>query len=428
MKILVISRSPWDNSNSFGNTFSNLFGGMKGVEIYNVCCQDGINSNDLVREAYQMTDRSVLLSLKGKNAGRVMTTTSDEPIELPQALSAKMPKKRYTIFYIARDMIWNIGLWWNNSLKDFLHKVNPDIIYLPLYSSCYMCDVQQKIVDYCNVPVAGHISDDLYNYPPNGLSQPLAYLYRGNVRRKIRKLISKCSYVEVFAENMANEYHKIFRKPFYIIGKGIDIRTLNNLNIEPLKKEIISYVYTGNIGNGRYLELAKLAKSLDYEYTEGNAELRIYTQSMMEEGMQEAFAGCKSIKLCGSVSSMEVRRIQREADILVHVESFSEQSVFETKMSFSTKLIDYMLAGKIIFAIGPAKINSLEVLRNNHLAITACSDQEISQQVSAIKNHEVNTDELSQSIRMYLKEQRDICKIQEGMMTRFKQLVNKKQA
>ena len=149
---------------------------------------------------------------------------------------------------------------------------------------------------------------------------------------------------------------------------------------------------------------------------------------MMEEGMQEAFAGCKSIKLCGSVSSMEVRRIQREADILVHVESFSEQSVFETKMSFSTKLIDYMLAGKIIFAIGPAKINSLEVLRNNHLAITACSDQEISQQVSAIKNHEVNTDELSQSIRMYLKEQRDICKIQEGMMTRFKQLVNKNQA
>ena len=128
MKILVISRSPWDNSNSFGNTFSNLFGGMKGVEIYNVCCQDGINSNDLVRETYQMTDRSVLLSLKGKNAGRVMATTSDEPIELPQALSAKMPKKRYTIFYIARDMIWNIGLWWNNSLKDFLHKVNPDII------------------------------------------------------------------------------------------------------------------------------------------------------------------------------------------------------------------------------------------------------------------------------------------------------------
>ena len=428
MRILIISRSPWDNSNSFGNTFSNLFGGMVDVEIYNVCCQDGVNDNTIVQEAYQMTDRSVLYSLTGKAAGRVMENSSEEPIVQPQVLSAKMSKKRYTVFYIARDMIWKVGYWWNKALKAFLDEVKPDVIYLPLYASWYMCDVQQKIVDYFNVPTVGHISDDLYNYPPHAISQPLAYLYRANVRRKIRKLIRKCSYVEVFAENMAQEYAQIFHKPFYVIGKGIDVRKVDSLHIEPLYGDTVLYVYTGNIGNGRYLELAKLAKALDKEYTAGKAELRIYTQSMMEDDMQELFAGCNSLKLCGCVSSDEVRRIQQEADVLVHVESFSDQSVFETKMSFSTKLIDYMLAGKIIFAIGPAAVNSLETLKNHQLAVTACSDAEISQQVAAIRNHEVNIDMLSQFIRQYLMELRDKHKIQEGMLSRINKLVNNKQS
>lgn len=424
MKILIISRTPWDNSNSFGNTFSNLFGGIKDLEIYNVCCQDGCNRNSIVCKAYQMTDRSVLNSLRGKPAGRLITTLSDDFVEQPKELSSIMPKKRFTIFYIARDLIWKMGLWWNKSLQSFLNQIKPDVIYLPLYASSYMCDVQQKIVDYCKVPTVGHISDDIYNYPPHRFSQPLSYIYRANIRRKIRHLICNCSYVEVFAENMAREYVSIFNKPFFLIGKGIDINNLTNLHIKPLNGDTVSYVYTGNIGNGRYLELVKLAKALDKQYETEHATLRIYTQSMIEDNMREAFSSCKSLKLCGSVSSDEVKRIQQEADVLVHVESFSAQSVFETKMSFSTKLIDYMLAGKIIFAIGPEEVNSLEILKKYHLAVTASSDNEIERLVATIKNHEVDTDMLSQSIHQYLKNHRDISKIQAGMLSRMKNLVN----
>lgn len=424
MRILIISRSSWDNSNSFGNTFSNLFSGMKNVEIYNVCCQDGMNNNNIVQKAYQMTDTSVLYSIVGKSAGKEVGVAKVEEQLLHHELSSILPKKRYTIFYIFRDLIWLFGRWWNKKLRDYLDDIKPDIIYLPFYASWYMCDLQQKILDYCQVPVVGHISDDLYNYPPHAFSQPLAYLYRANVRRKIRKLMVNCSYVEVFAENMAREYAPIFHKPFHVIGKGVDINKVDRLYIEPLKDDTISYVYTGNIGNGRYLELAKLSKALDSEYSDGKAVLCIYTQSMIDDGMLKAFAGCKSLKLCGSVSSDEVRRIQHEADVLVHVESFSDQSVFETKMSFSTKLIDYMLAGKIIFAIGPAEVNSLETLRNYHLAVTACSDDEINKQIIAIKNHEVNTEQLTQSIRHYLMEKRNICKIQDGMLSRINAIVN----
>ena len=175
--------------------------------------------------------------------------------------------------------------------------------------------------------------------------------------------------------------------------------------------------------NGRYLELAKLGKALDVAYHDGGAELLIYTQSMMEVGMQEAFSYCNSLKLCGSVSSIEVLKIQQDADVLVHVESFSKQSVFETKMSFSTKLVDYMMAGKIIFAIGPMEVNSLETLRNHNLAITACCDDEVKKQVLAIKNGEVDTKSLTASIHKYITTYRDKIIIQKEMFNRLSELM-----
>lgn len=421
MRILIISRTPWDNSNSFGNTFSNIFGGIKGVEIYNICCQDGFNRNSIVKSAFQMTDRSVMNSILGEASGHIMNING-ESIKEKRTLSSNVIKKRYTVFYIIRDLIWNLGHWWSNELKMFLDEVDPDIIYLPLYASWYMCDVQQKIIDYCKVPIVGHISDDLYNYPPNISHQPLAYLYRANVRCKIRKLINKCEYIEVFAENMAKEYARIFKKKFFIIGKGINISKVNDINIQPLHKEAILYVFTGNIGNGRYVELARLAHTLDKCYPAGNAELRVYTQSMIEDDMKQAFASCKSLKLCGSVSSSEIKIIQKKADILVHVEGFSEQSIFETKMSFSTKLIDYMQTGKIIFAIGPENINSLEVLYKHNLALISHTDEDIEMQVMAVKNNQIDVLELSKSIRKYLLEYRDIEKIQKGIIYRMKSI------
>lgn len=51
-------------------------------------------------------------------------------------------------------------------LACILDEAKPDVLYLPLYSSCYMCDVQQYVVDALSIPVVGHISDDLFAVSP----------------------------------------------------------------------------------------------------------------------------------------------------------------------------------------------------------------------------------------------------------------------
>ena len=36
----------------------------------------------------------------------------------------------------------------------FLDDVKPDAVYLPIYASCYMCDVGQYITEYLGVPLS----------------------------------------------------------------------------------------------------------------------------------------------------------------------------------------------------------------------------------------------------------------------------------
>lgn len=418
MKILVLSRSAWDDSDSFGNTFSNLFTGMEGIDVYNICCQDGAFNNAVVKGAYQMTDKKVLRSTFGGKAGQII---SDLNIDATQAPHVRFKYKRRTIYFIIRDFIWFIGRWFDKDLKSFLDNVSPDLIYIPVYSSWYMCNVQNAIVDYCNVPCVAHITDDNYNYLPHMWKEPINLFYRYILRRKIRNLIRKVTYIDVFAKSMALEYNKYFSKPCYIIGKGIDMKLwIARPKFEKPDNPYL-FVYTGNIGSERYLQLAKLGKQL--ERLLPGSRLMIYSQTYFDKNIQEAFNGIGSIQFCGSITSSEVKEVQSSADFLVHVEGFSEQSIFETRMSFSTKLIDYMMANRVILAIGPSDVCSINILQENRMAITATDECEIKTMVENIKDNSINYDELMKNVDVYVRNDRDIKVIQNAMMQRFKNLV-----
>ena len=419
MRILIISRTPWDESESFGNTFSNLFGGMMDVEIYNICCQGGLLNSSIVNKAYQMTEFSVLSTLFGKKAGHLMEPSSPDVKYTP---SEKIPKKRRTIYFIIRDLIWSVGLWFDSDLKQFIKDAKPEVLYLPIYASWYMCDVQNKIVKYCHVPCVGHISDDVYSYPPNRYKQPLFTFYRMVLRNKLRKLIDKSSYLEVFANNMAVEYSKLFNKRCYFIGKGIDVSSCVIPERKGAPSVPLKFVYTGNIGSGRYLQLARLGKALDAIMPK-QAVLDIYTGTYIDSIISTSFSKIESIQIRGSVPATEVKGVQSDADFLVHVEDFSPQSIFETRMSFSTKIIDYMLTGRPIVAIGPSSVCSIDTLLDSGTALVATSDEEILKVITAIKEHRADFNTLRKNTIKYLKENRDRIKIQDGIKKRLFSLI-----
>lgn len=429
MRILIISQTVWDNSNSFGNTFSNLFEGMPDVALYNICCKHGQPNNTIVKKAFQMTDKSVLKSIYKRNArtGWMIDKQSiNDMQDVNSEVSETAKRKRRTISFFIRDWIWKLGRWKKNKeLHAFLKEINPDVIYLPIYAANYMCDIQQYLIKQCGVPVVGHISDDVYGYSPK--SSLLARFYKMRLRKKLRRLINRCAYLEVFAENMQKEYAHIFQKPCYLIGKGVEFNSLSKIDYVYPNKAEWKFIYTGNIGSERYQVLSAIGKAFDAVSSQKKLILDIYSATPLTNDIKKAFSASQSIRFKGVISKDEVEKVQREADFLVHVESFSPQAVFSAKMSFSTKIIDYMTAGKPMFAVGPLEVNSIQVLKTKNLAITADSIADIKTQLRKMLQEEIDFSALGRSVEKYLREERDIKIIQRGIKERLDKVVEQKQ-
>ena len=390
---------------------------MENVEIYNVSCQSGANNNDIVVRAYQMTDSSVLRSIFGAPSGHEISAGESSSTATVNAdLPFNMPKKRHTFFYMCRDLIWKIGRWRSNAIAKFLDEIKPDILYLPVYHSGYMIDVQRYVIKRTKVPVVVHITDELYAYPPHPWSTPMKSLYHMWLRGKLQRLIKKAKYGEAFAEDMVQEYQQAFSIPFYLIGKGVDISALQ-ANRDWSVSKVFSFVFTGNYGGERGQALIALAQAIAAQPSP--ARLCIYSTSRADAETDRKLAETGVVDLAGAVGASEIGHIQRTADCLVHVEGFSSKSIYETRLSFSTKIIDYLMAMRPILAIGPAEINSIKVLEQNELAEVAKSDEEIPQAVISVMRAKFNPAPAIQ----YLNKYRNINTIQSGIKQRLEQAI-----
>lgn len=423
MKVLIISRTPWDNSNSFGNTFSNIFSGMQDVEIYNISCKNGVSNNNVTTKEIQLTDKSVLKSFfKFRYDPCWKVVKGDNLNSANECVSVNAIKKRNLSSFVIRDLIWKVGRWKKSKvLKEFLHIHKPDVLYLPIYASPYMCDFQQYVIKKLGVPVVGHISDDVYNLPPK--ASFFVKLYRKILQKKITRLIQSCEYLEVFAQNMADEYSQRFDIPCYLIGKGVTQDAINNVPAyAPQNDGKLKITYTGNISSERFSVLYELGRIINAKFNT-KAFIDVYTQTQLSDEMKSGFDELKeTVNLKGSVSSEKVKEIQRDSDLLLHIEGFSEKSLFEVKMSFSTKIIDYMLTGVPILAIGPKEANSIDVL-NNGLACVATSIEEIEPLLAKIFNKQLDMKVIQNNVLTFLEENKNINYIQSMIKERLSSLL-----
>ena len=152
MKILIISRTPWNEGNSFGNTFTNLFKGMQNVEIYHICCQKGITKGTLAVGTLQMTEKQIIRD--GKNIGEMVFDSIN--LDLKESINKSVKNKykdyivskRFVSALLVRDIIWKLSNYKkSDQLLRFIKNANPDIIYLPIYNSWYMCDIQEFVLE-----------------------------------------------------------------------------------------------------------------------------------------------------------------------------------------------------------------------------------------------------------------------------------------
>ena len=386
MKILVLSSTPWSDDNSFGNSYSNIFEGIEDIEFANIACRPGMPTSYLVKRYFQITERALIKNLINKSfpSGKEIEINSkNEDSVFTQNIKGRNfgSKKRWQILFWARDLIWKLGRWKSQALLDFINDFKPDLIFQPVYFSSYINDIAHFIKNYTNVPMIGYISDDNYTLRQFSLS-PLYWIDRLLKRRKVKNVIEQCELLYVISDIQKTEYENIFTPPCKILTKCADFS-----GESPKWQQIddtIKLIYAGNISRGRGESLSYICDAVERLNLEGiKVNFDIYSGSPLTKKTKYAFSRTGS-KFHGRVPYSEIKKVEQEADILVHIEGLSLKERLVVHQSFSTKLVDFFEMGKCIFAVGSYDQAFAKHLIDNDAACIATESNEVYDKLRAL--------------------------------------------
>lgn len=379
MKILIISNSPWRSDNSFGNSFSNIFEGIDNIEIANIYCKYGQPQNNVVSRYFQITEKSLINNLlKGKPSGKEVFQTQEEKTDIDDGEAAfnKMKRHKTIPMFWAQAMVWKIGRWKSPELIKFVDDFKPDLLFIPIYYSHYLHDINRFILKRFNIPAIGYVSDDVYTLRQFSLS-PLYWLDRLILRPKMKKVFSWCKTVYVISETQRKEYAEVFGDKFKVLTKCADFSDENKPAFKA-PDAVMRIIYAGNVSRGRFKILSKLAAAIKAVNSDkARFILDIYTATPLTEKQKALLSveGCS--ELHPPVSYDQIRQLQSEADILVHAEAFDLKERLAVHQSFSTKIVDYIASNRCILAIGSDECASIQYFIDNDCAAVAKTPDEI---------------------------------------------------
>jgi hypothetical protein len=141
---------------------------------------------------------------------------------------------------------------------------------------------------------------------------------------------------------------------------------------EPNEKMPLRLVYAGSTHTGRWRVLREIGRCLTALRVEGyEAVLEIYTPRPLNNRLRGKLTIEPVLAVCGSLTPEKLTQTMRGANVLVMVESFARSARKVTRLSLSTKIPEYMAAGRCILAVGPGDVSSIAYLKAHGAAIVA---------------------------------------------------------
>lgn len=393
MVVLVITRSSWNTDNNVGNTLSSLFSGMD-CEFHSLYCREGAPKNNVARSYFRITEMQLLRSLFGGGfAGCLLGSGADVGVDVEHEVRLYDRAKRFggSPAWFARELLWALGRWESPALDEFLGRVRPDVVFMPAFDAVYPYRLLRYAAERSGASAVLYHTDDNYSLRQFRVS-PIYWIRRIWLRRRVRRAAQSAMLNYCITEEQAQEYSRTLGVSCQVLQKGADFDVPpDDTGCYAMGADVsaacrpLHLVYTGNVSSGRWRALLEIGRSL--EDVMDDAVLDVYTLSQLSPWVVRRLSSSRCIRLREGVASEQIHEIQRSADILVHVESLRYRERLETRLSFSTKIVDYLSRGRCILAVGWSESASIAYLQRNRLALVASSGSEIRAHLDAVQRN-----------------------------------------
>ncbi|MBP7508653.1 MAG: hypothetical protein KA807_12605 [Prolixibacteraceae bacterium] len=384
VKILVITVPSW-NSKVGANSWATLLEKYPPENIASLYIRDEIPDSKVCSMYFSISENKIIKSIfhRKVKTGSLITLHNISDGDNQDLLThnqryVNMKKKRRYSMLLARELIWKVGRWHTPELDSFLDSFKPDVILHSMDGYIHLNRIIEYAIKRTGAAAVGYIWDDNFTYKQ---SSDIGYkIYRFFQRRSLKRLARLTNEFFAISQYTKKEADDFFGIECHLLTKPL----LHEPMIQAFSGETpIKMLYTGSLIIGRDRSLLRLSKALKkINCGKGLVEVNVYTQTVLPAELLKEVENeyCHVHK---PIPQNEALTKQNEADILLFLEDIDGKDAKVARLSFSTKITDYLSTGKCILAIGNIDTAPMQYFSENDAAIICKNEDDI---LTALEN------------------------------------------
>lgn len=382
-RVLVVDINPW-REDGMAHTMKNIFSCWNSDKVAQIYTKPSLPNTNVASRFFQINEDVVFRSVMKPWISAGAEVRSSEQVQANSGATVKRNAKtsglRFSFMYLCREFLWLFGHWKRKKLDAFLKDYNPDLIFACIQPTVFSGWIERYVIRKTGKPFVCYLADDNYSY--DSCTDLWSYMHRFWQRKNVKWLSTHCKQMFVIVEKEKEDTDNLFGTDSVILTKGIDFSNRPYMP-HPLNQPI-KFVYTGSLIIGRDKTMALIADAINELNGNGvKAELYIYSRDVPEDDvMARLNHGASHHK--GFIQRNEVDRVQSEADVVVFAEALEGKAANIARLSFSTKITDYMANGKCILAVGKDYIAPIDYFARNDSAIIATDTEQIKEKIKLI--------------------------------------------
>lgn len=385
-RILVVGVTAWNIK--FGSTWPFLLKIYDSENVANTYVREDLPNSRVCSRYFNISENRVLKSVfnrkikTGREVFPEFTEENTQDLNEHNERYQKMKKKRRYSLLMARELVWRFGKWKTPEFDTFLDSFKPDIILYAMTTNIHHSNIVKYAIKRTGAKAVGYIWDDTFTYKQSDeIGYKIYRFFQRKALKKVAKLTDRFFAISDMTKKEADEFFGVdsvvLTKPLYR-NPVVDYSDFNM----PIKA-----VYTGNLIIGRDNTLARIIKAAEKINSDGvKIKFDIYTRTEIKDEYKSLF-NSDFCKVHDAVPQEEVFEIQQKSDLMLFVEDIDGPDARVARLSFSTKITDYLSSGKCIFAVGHKDTAPMQYFINNEAAVIADNDKEIEEKLSMLVNN-----------------------------------------
>lgn len=367
-RVLVINAAPFGDSSATGITMDNLFRNWP-VERIAQLYVTGEPKHEICQRYWRVTASDVPVD---KAVRRLIGARRDRLIGWPSAgMPSGLGKAGSSGRLHARGTMHGIAASWADVFRfrlsgefwNWVAEFQPDVVYSML-GSIRMMNVVLEVADRVSKPIVPHFMDD---WPATHYrATRLSLIPRLILLSRVRSIMRRSPVGMAICQAMAKEYRRRYAIPFEAFMNCVDTPAECPPASPNSGDEPVRLLYLGGLHLNRWRSLQDVGKSLEALTSEGlNVELIVHGPASDVARYGQTLAASPATRVGGSLAPDQVLPALREADVLLHVESFDQDVRKYTRLSLSTKIPQYMSSGRPILGYGPEEVASCRYIQES---------------------------------------------------------------